>query len=133
MYTESLEEMENDFWGIPAFDSPIIVECYRLRKIPVSHLKPKDIRLLISQEIGLPILVPISLDLLEDNPLIIFEDFRGDLLKTLCHVKQTYWNQNQEQYVQYRFIAAKALEDLLSSEYVDQADYSLVQELRRSL
>ena len=130
---ESLEVIENDYWGIPDFDSHIVIECHRLRKVPVSDLKPEDIRLLVSQNIGLAILIPLSLDLLSESPLLEVEHFRGDLLRSVCNIYRTYWNEHEEQYERYRTLANKAIREMRSSEYIDQADHTFSQELERSL
>jgi hypothetical protein len=56
---KSLEQIENDFSGDADSDATNMVsECHRLRRVPLSQLKPGDLRLLIGQDISLQRLVP---------------------------------------------------------------------------
>ena len=53
----SLEQLENDFWVEPEFDSYVITACNEARKKPLGELSLEDIRLLIGQKIGLKYLL----------------------------------------------------------------------------
>lgn len=86
---KTLEELEGDI-TLPA-TGRLAGRCAALRKVPLDALTPADIRLLISQQIGLPHLVPPALDLLTANPLLETEVYPGDLLGALANVDLDYW------------------------------------------
>jgi len=94
---KSIENLEKDFWGQSPKDStPLVDKVHRLRTIQIEKLEPKDIRLLISQNVGLNFLIPVALDLLRDDIFIATELFEGDLLKSVITVDNKFWNNNKE-------------------------------------
>ena len=92
---KSLEELENDYWNTPAvFPTGLVEKAFLLRRKKISELDSDDIRILISQNIGLKYLVPEAIEILQKN---IFEEalyYPGDLLLTLLNIKDDYWQQN---------------------------------------
>jgi hypothetical protein len=97
--TKSLEELEGQVWPHNDFDSHVVQESQRLRKVPVNQLTIEDLRLLIGQQIGLQFLVPVVLDLLVlvINPLAQGAFYRGDLLANLLKLPPEFW-QSHPQY-----------------------------------
>ncbi|WP_276979930.1 contact-dependent growth inhibition system immunity protein [Flavobacterium filum] len=94
---KSIENLEKDFWGQSPKDStPLVDKVHRLRTIQIEKLEPKNIRLLISQNVGLNFLIPVALDLLRDDIFIDTELFEGDLLKSVITVDNKFWNNNKE-------------------------------------
>lgn len=93
---KSLEELENDIWDEPSFKSHLTLECYRLRKLPLSQLTAENIRMLVGQKIGLQFLIPLALDMLHKNPFVEGHMYRGDLLDAILKVPETFWTQNAE-------------------------------------
>jgi len=78
---KSIENPEKEFWGQPPTNSTSLVEkVHRQRTIQIEKLKPKDIRLLIGQNVGLKYLIPVALDILQDELFIDAEFYEGDLL-----------------------------------------------------
>ena len=65
---QSLETLEGANWGSPA-EAPtnLIERCLTLRKVPLENFLPEDLRILIGQDIGLPFLMPMALDVLREN------------------------------------------------------------------
>ena len=54
MQSKSMEQLENDYWKEQSqFPSNLIKRCFEYRKIKVSELTIEQIRLLISQKIGI--------------------------------------------------------------------------------
>jgi hypothetical protein len=62
-----------------------------LRKVPIGQLGGEDLRLLITQGIGLPILVPLAPDLLEAQPLVEGACYRGGLLVSVLQLRDEFW------------------------------------------
>lgn len=76
-------------------DGMIVYRCYVLTQKPIKDLSPADIYFLITQECGLPYLVPMALDLLQNDFYAEMEDFKGDLALALVQIsddnKYDYW------------------------------------------
>lgn len=95
----TLEQLEKDYWPAEtSFPTPLVEKCYRLRKVPVGDLEPDDLRVLITQQIGLRFLVPLAIQLLENDPMMEAEYYPGDLLEAVIDVKSAYWEEYPEQY-----------------------------------
>lgn len=94
---KSIENLEKDFWGQSPEDSaPLVDKVHRLRTIQIEKLEPKDLRLLIGQNVGLEFLIPVALDILRDNIFADTELYKGDLLKMVITVDNKFWNDNKE-------------------------------------
>ena len=94
---KSIENLEKDFWGQPPKSStPLVAKVHRLRTIQIEKLEPKDIRLLVGQNVGLKYLIPIALDILQADLFIDAELYDGDLLQNVINVNNGFWDDNKE-------------------------------------
>lgn len=93
----SLEELENDYWDKPGYESYVVTTCFAARKKPLSELSNEEIRLLIGQKLGLKYLLPLAVDILKTDPLIEVTFYPGDLLKQLLMLKPEDWNDNKRE------------------------------------
>lgn len=113
--TQSIEQLENDFWKETDFPTGLVERCYRYRKVPISDLTPAQLRTLIGQQIGLKYLIPLTLAILKNNILIEAEFYEGDLLSAVLDVDDKFWRlypasrvevhqliSSQKQFVEYR-------------------------------
>lgn len=80
MAGRTLEEIEQQVWPEPDFQSGLVECCHRLRKKPLVEFTPADFRVMIGQKISLPVLVPRAVALLEADPLLDAYYYPGDLL-----------------------------------------------------
>ena len=95
----TLQELERSDWGeIDSDASYVIRRSHELRRKPLKDLEVEDLRLLISQHIGLPYLVPLAIKILQANPLISGDFFPGDLLKSTLKVDVQFWRQRKDLY-----------------------------------
>ena len=94
--SKSLEELENEIWSKPDFDSNLAKECHRLWSVPISELSIENLRMLIGQKIGLEFLVPVALDLLAENPLAEGGMYKGDLLANIAAISDGFWQAHAE-------------------------------------
>lgn len=96
--SRSLEKLDGENWGEPdTAPTPMVAKCLQLRRTPLRELGHADLRLLISQQIGLQHLVPEALELIRENTLLQAEFYPGDLLCALLHVDRGYWSRNPVQ------------------------------------
>ncbi|GAA4596871.1 hypothetical protein BJY16_002162 [Actinoplanes octamycinicus] len=90
---QSLEEVEGDAWGdAPADATKLIATVHELRRKPIGLLEVEDLRVLLGQREGVPVLVPRALDILERDPLAEGDYYPGDLLDVVLNgVPADYW------------------------------------------
>jgi hypothetical protein len=65
---------------------------------PLKEFSIEDLRFMISQELGLEVLVPIAADLLQENLLLEGDYYPGDLLSAVMQVPSSFWKEHQEYY-----------------------------------
>ena len=93
---KSLENLENDYWGEPTYDSHLVKTCHSLRKKPIKDFEIEDLRIMIGQNIGLKFLIPLALDKLRENLLAEGDFYEGDLLKSVLTCTKDFWNNETE-------------------------------------
>lgn len=92
---KSLESLEKNNWGSPPKDrTTLVCAIYKLRKLPLEKLQPKDLRLLLGQRVGLRFIIPIALEVLQKDLFIDAELYEGDLLQNLMKISDDFWVEN---------------------------------------
>jgi len=103
METKSIEQLEKDVWKSPSeFPTDMIEKCYRYRKISIAELTNQQIRLLISQKIGVDYLIGIALEKLERNILTECDFYEGDLLIAVSSLPTKFWNKNKTEFLTFK-------------------------------
>jgi hypothetical protein len=88
----SLEEIEGDRWGpAPEASSRTVATVHQLRRRPIGALVIEDLRLLVSQKVGLDTVVPLALERLRENPLAEGDYYPGDLLAAVLGLPEEHW------------------------------------------
>ncbi|GIF09717.1 contact-dependent growth inhibition system immunity protein [Actinoplanes siamensis] len=105
---QSLEEVEGDAWGdAPADATKLIATIHELRRKPIGSLEVEDLRVLLGQREGVPVLVPRALDILERDPLAEGDYYPGDLLNAvLSRVPAEYWADHPSESARLRALVA---------------------------
>lgn len=93
---KSLQELEGNAWGEPALGSHLVIRCHELRRQPLRDLNVEDLRLMITQEIGLRYLVPIALTRLARDPFASGDIGFGDLLLSVIQVRGEFWEMHPD-------------------------------------
>ncbi|WIN00684.1 contact-dependent growth inhibition system immunity protein [Actinoplanes oblitus] len=85
--------MGGDAWGdAPADATKLVATAHELRRKPIGSLQVEDLRLLLGQREGVPVLVPRALDIFERDPLAEGDYYPGDLLTAvLKRVPAEHW------------------------------------------
>ena len=91
--SKSLQDLEGWAWGEPNFNSHVVTECHRLRRVPLNEWRIADLSLVIGQQISLEYLVPIALERLCANPMVEGAYSPGDLLCAVLSVGGEFWTQ----------------------------------------
>ena len=92
---KTLEQIEKEYWPEPNHDSYLVRTCHLLRKKPVADFEIEDLRILISQNISLNVLLPIALDKLKENVFAEGDFYEGDLLISILTSDPKYWVDNK--------------------------------------
>ena len=101
MRNKSIEQLENDYWTDEIeFPSGLVINCHKYRKIPIKDLTIEQLRLLISQNIGLEFLIEPALEKLDQNILAEGDLYEGDLLQAISTIPAEVWNENQKEFQQ---------------------------------
>jgi hypothetical protein len=104
---QSLEQIEGDFWGDPPADATrLTATVHALRQRPVGQLGIEDLRVLIAQQVGLDVVLPLALARLEQDPLAEGDFYPGDLLAAVLRVPQAYRRSHPDEAARLRTIAA---------------------------
>jgi len=80
--------------GSPDKDSYIEQACYALRDKPLNEMKVEDLRMLISQGMGLKFLMPMAFRELSKNPLAEGMHYPGDLLASVLRAPPEFFREN---------------------------------------
>ncbi len=111
----TLEEVENDRWGPAPDDATYLIRtAHELRTVPLGELGPEGLRLLICQHIGLDVLMPMAVGVLQTDPLAEGDFYPGDLLAAVLRVPQEWFGRHPA--------AGKALDTIVASVDPDTTD-----------
>lgn len=94
--TQTLEELEGEYWGDPNFTSSLVIQVHKLRKKPLLELNNEDLRLLIGQQMSLTFLLPLAMEKLIQSPLRSGDLYTGDLFCAVLRVRKEYWIEHKE-------------------------------------
>ncbi|MGB8191514.1 MAG: contact-dependent growth inhibition system immunity protein [Chitinophagaceae bacterium] len=92
--SQTIEQVENDYWPDPGYDSYLVTTCHLLRKKPLKDFTTEDLRILIGQNISLDILIPLTMEKLQQNIMAEGDLYPGDLLKSVLSADSEYWLKN---------------------------------------
>lgn len=116
---KSIQELESHDWGEATYGSYLVTTCHRLRRKPLIEFTLEDLRLMIGQEISLPILIPIALERLEEEPLAKGDFYPGDLLAAVLRIDDLFWSRHPEPSLRISQIVRRAKEFVLSLEEIE--------------
>ena len=99
----TLDDVDPPAWPAPAADATALIRrVHALRAVPLANLTAEDLRLLISQDVARPTLVPLALEVLHRDPLIEGAHYPGDLLQAVLCVPDVHWRAHPGQLLALR-------------------------------
>lgn len=116
---KTLEALEKNNWGEPFNSSDLVVTCYRLRKKPLHEFTPEDLNTMIGQNLGLKHLMPLALEILQQNILTDAFYYEGDLLRTVLNAEKAYWLLESENHKTIIELFEANIENLKAHDTVD--------------
>lgn len=110
---KSLEQLENNVWREPIeFESNLVRHCYQYRKIPLQDLTIEQLRLLISQKVGIDHLIKIAIEKLKENILAEGDFYPGDLLNAVIQLPPTFLKRHPKLLQELKQVIAESAEIL---------------------
>jgi len=94
---KSIEALEKTNYGDPdTAPTGLVKRCFEYIKIPVTNLSIEQLRMLISQNIGLNYTIRLAIEILSQNILIEGDLYEGDLLNSVPDADIYFWQQNKD-------------------------------------
>ncbi|MET8451106.1 contact-dependent growth inhibition system immunity protein [Streptomyces sp. NPDC005209] len=88
----TLDELDPPRWPPADADATqLIRKVHGLRHVPLGQLGPADLRVLVSQQVALPYVLPLAVRLLLDEPLLEAYFYEGDLLLAAVGAPASAW------------------------------------------
>ena len=78
--------------------SALVTTCLALYEKPLKDFTVENLRVMIGQSIGLEFLIPLAIDLLQENPFVEGDYYPGDLLSAVVKVEPSFWQTHQDFY-----------------------------------
>lgn len=111
MRSKSIEQLENDYWNEEIeFPSNLVVNCHKYRKILIEDLTIEQLRLLISQKIGIEYLIEIAIEKLKGNILAEGDLSEGDLLEAVLGLPIEFLHTKQTEFQNFKNLVERNLE-----------------------
>jgi hypothetical protein len=126
---KTLEQLDGEVLGEPEYESALVVNCHRLRRVPLNEFTAEDVRLMIGQDLSLEYLMPIAIGQLEKNPFVEADYYPGDLLENTLGVRSDFWEQHPELRQKMLVIVENAALGLLSVQVIDEIRQDLAEKL----
>lgn len=118
--SKTLQDLEGAGLGQPQFDSHAVTNAHRLYQVPLQEYTVEDLRFMISQQFGIPYLIPIALEHLHADPFVWGDCHPGDLLAAVLLADSRYWITSPQYRAEADAIAQQALTLLPTLEDTDQ-------------
>ena len=104
---KTLEELDGQDWGEPTFQSGLVIDCHRLRRVPLKDFTAGDLRRLIGQKFSLDYLIPLAMMQLIDDPFA-GDWYSGDVLDSLLSLSGDFWHGHPDLHQSLKAVIAKA-------------------------
>lgn len=72
--------------------SNLVRRCVALRRKPLSQFTTEDLRIMLGQQIAVPILLPMAVAVLVDDPFAEGDYYPGDLLSNVVRLPEHEWD-----------------------------------------
>lgn len=107
--SKNLEELEGIKWIHSRYISKTLRTCEKLRHKSLSLYSLEDLRLMISQGLGLDYLVPMAIGSLSKDPLTEAHFYPGDLLRNVLLVDESFWKRHPVLKRKVQYLVEKAM------------------------
>lgn len=118
--SKSIAELENIECIDCGLNSYVVRTSLNALKKPLNQLSIEEVRLLITQKLGVKYLLPIAVNALEDD---LFQEviyYNGDLLNAVLNLPMSFWNDNKDEYEKMRVLIKSNYSKIQSAEFIDK-------------
>jgi hypothetical protein len=119
--SQSIEQLENNYWKDIDFPTLLVEKCFQYRRIPIKDLSIEQVRLLLGQKIGIEYILPRAIHFLQENILAEGNYYPGDLLAAILTIDESGWTDH--------FELRRRFDELLVSEISKVEDSDLLRML----
>jgi hypothetical protein len=84
----------------------LVTTCLTLYEKPLKDFTVENLRVMIGKNIGLEFLIPLAIELLQENPFVEGDYYPGDLLSVVIQVEPSFWQAHQDFYCSVSEIVA---------------------------
>ncbi|MDE7365254.1 MAG: hypothetical protein K2N27_10330 [Ruminococcus sp.] len=117
---KSIAELENILCTDCGIDSYVVRTNHNALKKPLNQLSIEEVRLLITQKIGVKYLLPVAVNALEDDLFQEVTYYDGDLLNAVLNLPMSFWNDNKNEYEKMRVLIKSNYLKIQSAEFIDK-------------
>jgi hypothetical protein len=110
--SKTLEELDGNDWGAPTYGSRLVIECHRLRRVPLHDFTVRDLCTMIGQDIGSRFLVPVALSHLAVDALVDRDFYPGSLIQAVLMLPGQFWTDHPRLRQQTAAVISTALGDV---------------------
>ena len=108
MRTRTLARLEGRDIPKPRDNTYLRQAAYRFRHVPLREFSVEDLRIMISQNIGLLYLIPLAIEELRKDPRAEGDFHPGDLLKAVLTADPKFWQDHPDWRKEVEEIAQRA-------------------------
>ena len=94
---KSIIELENWDWHDNSLDTYVVQTSQRALKKPLNQLSLEEIRLLLTQRLGVSYVLPMAVAALERDILQEVYYYEGDLLNAVLGLPEAFWKDTEEE------------------------------------
>jgi hypothetical protein len=109
----NLQKM-GDFASKPGPTTHLVRRCDELLSVPLNEYTIDDLRIMIGQQIGLPYLILLALEILENDLFAEGDFFPGDLVKNVLSIDVDFWKKNTCMQEQLKILISNRKTELTS-------------------
>ena len=104
---KTLEQLENEVWKEPGYNSSLVITTFNLRKKPLKDYTIADLRISIGQNFGLVYLIPLAIEALKRNIMAEGDHYEGDLLNMVLNSDVEYWKTHKTEWTTVKDLCEK--------------------------
>jgi hypothetical protein len=95
---KSLSQLLGELAQDTTCSSALATTCLTLYEKPLKDFTVENLRVMIGQSIGLEFLIPMAIEVLQENPFVEGDYYPGDLLSMVMQVEPSFWQTHPDLY-----------------------------------
>jgi CDI immunity proteins len=96
--SKSLRQLLDPLTKDTTDSSALTTTCLTLSEKPLKDFTVENLRVMIGQNMGLEFLIPLAVEVLQENPFVEGDYYPGDLLSAVMKVEPGFWQTHRDFY-----------------------------------